>query len=575
MIEYCKRLPRYTEITSGFWVVIGIGVLFSSISGSIVYIYPIIMNKAVFAFKEGDLAQATIAFLGFFGVQILQELFSLIGQLHRGVYTVDANQKTLLTLYKRLLNYPLPVVDRHKRSGELYQKLMDTWRLGSVVVESMLGLLSIFVQIFVMLIVVSYYNLSTAIALFLLFSLYITLTLAFAKNIATLTNQSLNALSSLGGVLFEGVRRLTSVKALGAINVYVSKVSSEVNRFCTSEKSRTYHVVTYMGVSSGLIIFLQAAAFAVVLSQVMNRGIEIGTAIALAYVSIRILSLAKSTNSLMQEFKRGEALLGRFVDMVDQEIEQDTQRSSHIFIQQTPPMIQFKNVSFAYEEDLILNDVTFKIKPLEQVAIVGVSGVGKSTILKLILGLYRPTTGKILIDGKDLAEIELNEYRAQVGIVLQSDSIFPGTIRDNLEFGLSKKVDESDAFRALRTVKLADRVSQFPDGLNEWVKDTSFSGGEQQRLILARTFLRDAKLVLMDEPTSALDPETETEVRNLICDSMSNATSITVAHRLSTVQRSDRIMVLDSGTVKEFGTHSELLEKRGIYNRLFDASIIG
>ncbi|GAB7039403.1 ABC transporter ATP-binding protein [Catenuloplanes niger JCM 9533] len=219
-----------------------------------------------------------------------------------------------------------------------------------------------------------------------------------------------------------------------------------------------------------------------------------------------------------------------------------------------------------------LHDIDLDIRPGETVAFVGPSGAGKSTVLNLVLGFLRPTGGRILLDGTDMQDLDLRTARRFVSVVPQESVLFEGTIRDNVTYGLDR-VSDDRLRQALRDAHALDIVDGRPDGWDTVVgeRGARLSGGQRQRIAIARALVRDPRVLLLDEATSALDPESEARVKAALSRLMSGRTTLVVAHRLSTIRRADRIVVLDEGRVAEIGTHAELLSRRGRYAALYAA----
>lgn len=234
--------------------------------------------------------------------------------------------------------------------------------------------------------------------------------------------------------------------------------------------------------------------------------------------------------------------------------------------------VLFKNVNYGYSDKLIIEDLSFEIKKNSSVAFVGESGSGKSTIIKLIMGLLKYEEGSILIDDVELSKLDLNSFYDKVSYVSQEAPIFDGTLRENLVF--DKDVDDDEILRVLDLVCLDKFYSRLSDGLDTELgeKGIRMSGGERQRVALARLFFDDAKIIILDEATSAMDNITEKEVMENVLRELDSRTLIVIAHRLETIKDVDEIFVLDSGKIVESGSYNELLLKNGYFKRLYKSS---
>lgn len=232
--------------------------------------------------------------------------------------------------------------------------------------------------------------------------------------------------------------------------------------------------------------------------------------------------------------------------------------------------INVKNVTFGYESyNPVLSNVSADIKPGEMIGIVGHSGSGKTTLINLIMRLYDVNTGAIEIDGVNIKDISQEVLRSQMGVVLQETFLFAGTIRDNIAYACPNATDEM-VIEAAKTANAHDFIMDLPQGYNTAVGagGHSLSGGEKQRIAIARAIIHNPKILILDEATAALDTETEKLIQDALKKLVRNRTTLAIAHRLSTLRNADRLLVLDHGKVAEFGTHSELLENRGIYYKL-------
>lgn len=241
-----------------------------------------------------------------------------------------------------------------------------------------------------------------------------------------------------------------------------------------------------------------------------------------------------------------------------------------------PPIrgeVTFKNVCFGYEEDQsVLKDINFQVKPGETVALVGPTGAGKTSIINLISRFYQPQSGAVLIDGHDIREVSLDSLRNQIGIVLQDTFLFSGSIRDNIRYG---KLDAGDAeiIAAAKAVRAHDFIMKLEKGYDTDVNERGarLSFGQRQQISFARALLADPRILILDEATAGIDTHTERLVQQGIAKLLAGRTAFVIAHRLSTIQNADRIMVIDGGRIVESGTHESLLREKGVYYQLFMA----
>lgn len=235
--------------------------------------------------------------------------------------------------------------------------------------------------------------------------------------------------------------------------------------------------------------------------------------------------------------------------------------------------VEFKNISFAYpdEPDVeILHKVSFTAEPGQMIALVGPTGAGKTTIVNLLVRFYDPVSGKVLIDGQDISKATLASLRKNIGVMTQDPFLFSGTIRENLLYGKQDATNE-ELISACHRIGLDDYILSLPKGFDTEVSQETMSQGQKQLIALARTLIADPAIIMLDEATSAIDTRTEQQVQAGMSVLMKGRTSFVVAHRLSTVVKADRIMVIQNKGIAEEGTHRELLEKGGLYANLYKA----
>jgi subfamily B ATP-binding cassette protein MsbA len=289
--------------------------------------------------------------------------------------------------------------------------------------------------------------------------------------------------------------------------------------------------------------------------------------IAIFYMYTPIKKLSRANVAIQQ----GAASLER----INEILESKPQIVDHPRAYPLPPVqghVKFQNVSFSYNENIdVLHGVDFEILPKERVALIGLSGAGKTTIVNLLSRFYEPTTGRILIDGIDIREVTLFSLRTQVGLVTQELILFNDTARNNIAYGL-EEIPLEKIIYAAKAAKAHDFIMDLPHGYETQIgeKGGLLSIGQRQRIALARALLKNPPVLILDEATSALDSESETLIQVALANVMKDRTTFVIAHRLSTIRNADKILVLDKGRIVEIGSHRELYRNNGIYRKLYD-----
>ena len=323
----------------------------------------------------------------------------------------------------------------------------------------------------------------------------------------------------------------------------------------------------FAGIGLALVIYVLTLE-AVGVGRTVGDFASFLTAVTLLLPPLRRLT---DVNAAMQ---RGIAAGHSIFELLDLEEEP---RDKGLPLERVRGAIEFDSVNFAYSsrKSKALDNVSFRIEPGETLALIGRSGSGKSTLASLIPRFYDPDSGHILIDGHDIGEVRLADLRRQIAMVTQDVVLFNDSVAHNIGYGVEGEASEEAIRKAARAAQILDDIEALPQGFETPIGEhgSLLSGGQRQRIAIARALIKDAPILILDEATSALDSESEHRVQLALEELMRGRTSIVIAHRLSTVERADRILVLDEGRVIESGTHAELLAKGGLYTSLHQLQV--
>ena len=387
------------------------------------------------------------------------------------------------------------------------------------------------------------------------------------RKIATSTQVTMGSLSSLLQETISGTR---IVKAFGMEDYEDKRFAVENERlFKLTMKS-----VSVRAISSPFMEFLGGIGVAAIIFyggyQVIKGTSTPGTFFSFLTAIIMLYEPVKRLTNVNNTIQQGIAAATRVFNIMDITPEiKDKKKAIHL--PSISNNIDIRNISFSYDDTPILKNINLKIKAGEAVAFVGMSGGGKTTLVNLIPRFYDVTEGRILIDGHDIRDVTIESLRGQIGIVTQQTILFNDTVRNNIAYGDITK-SETDIIKAARAANAHNFIVNLPKKYDAIIGEqgAKLSGGEKQRVSIARALLKDAPILILDEATSSLDTEAEIEVQGALENLMKGRTTLVIAHRLSTIRNADRILVLVNGEIVEEGTHESLLEEKGEYFKLYN-----
>jgi ATP-binding cassette subfamily B protein len=381
--------------------------------------------------------------------------------------------------------------------------------------------------------------------------------------------------TSLAGTTTESLRNIELVKSLGLGNQEINRLNSTTDKILQLELKKVKYIRTLSFIQGTVVNFIRTTILFFMLYLIFTKEIQIGQFFTLLFYSFFIFGPLQSLGDIINIYREAEVSLDNFDDLLKQPVDEKPKNPETIKNVQS---LEFRNVSFKHQSARAraLCDISFKVRMGETIAFAGPSGAGKTTLVKLLVGLYTPQEGKIIYNGIPGDKIDLDELREKIGFVTQDTQLFSGTIKENLLF-VNPGASDEECLDVLEKSAAGNLLGRAEKGLDTIIGEggVKVSGGEKQRLSIARALLRHPQLLIFDEATSSLDSLTEEEITSTIKDISDRKDLITImiAHRLSTVMHADKIYVLERGQITESGRHEELLEQKGLYYAMWRQQI--
>ncbi len=506
-------------------------------------------------------------------------LVSRVAKNFQDYFVNTVVQKVGAKMYADGLEHSLKLpyqVFEDQRSGETLEKLQKVRLDVQNLITSFVNILFFTLVGFIFVIVYAFFVSWIIAAVYLAMVPLLGFTAAFlSKKIKTVQQRIVTQTTALAGSTTESLRNIELVKSLGLSQAEVARLNHATQEILKLELEKVRYIRSLSFVQGTMINFLRTLMLLVMMYLIFTRAITFGEFFSLWIYSFFLFNPLQELGNTVQYYREAQASLQNFKNILEMDKEPVNVNSQQIGQLSN---IVFEGVSFkhASANRPALDSIDFSVKKGETVAFVGPSGSGKTTLVKLLVGLYRPKQGKQFYNQVEINELSLEELRAQIGLVTQDTQLFAGTIRENLKF-VNQNASDDELWEVLKKASANSLMQRADKGLDTVIGEggVKVSGGEKQRLSIARALLRNPKLLVFDEATSALDSLTEEQITSTIRELSKNNQQITVliAHRLSTIMHADRIYVLEKGGVVEQGAHQELLDSKGLYYAMWRQQI--
>ena len=530
-------------------------------------------GKLIPAIGSGDLLVVTDIIIKTLFVFLIQKTAQYGQDVFIAKPAIEISEVIRGNLFRKIQKIQINLIDQLSAGDITYRLTEDADRVSEVIYKTVQDTLPSTLQLIAVVVYMFYLDWSLTLSTFLLAPIIILSINKFGEKVLNAAEKSQESTSDLASLIGESVNGIETIRAYAAEDWIEKRFKNKLKE----NKRAKYRTLKLLALQHPIVGFIEAFGILAILglgafriSEGLLNSQEFSSFFAAILMLIDPISHI-TTN--FNELKQAQASLIRLQKINNEKTEEDESENSRI--KTIEGTIEYKNINFAYKKNqLVLNNINLKISKGEIVAFVGPSGAGKSTMLSLILKFLKPISGEIYIDNTNIEFINSKSLRSNIAIVQQQPFLFSGSIKEAIKMG--RKFTDDEVVRSAKIANAHDFIQDLPKKYETEIseRNINFSGGQIQRIAIARAIVGDPSILLLDEATSALDADSENEVQKGLSQAMKERTVIIIAHRLSTTQRANRIVVFNKGMIIEVGTHHQLINKKGIYKDLCEKQLI-
>ena len=530
-------------------------------------------GKLIPAIGSGELSTVTNIIINSLVVFLIQKTAQYGQDVYIAKPSLEISEVMRQSLFSKIHKIKMNFINNISAGDITYRLTEDADRVSEVIYKTFQDTLPCVLQLLAVIIYMFYLDWSLTISTFILAPIIVLSVNNFGKRVLIASEKSQESTSDLAGLIGESINGISTIRSFAAENWIKGRFNTKLR----SNKQAKYKTLKLLAIQHPIVGFIEAFGILAILglgALRINLGLLNSEEFSSFFAAILMLiDPISHISTNFNEYKQAEASLKRLKKINMQPMEKDEWNLEKI--SKMKGKIEFNHVSFEYKKDNeVLKDITLKISKGQVIAFVGSSGAGKSTMMSLILKFISPKIGDIYIDDKNIRSISSINIRSNIALVQQQPFLFSGRIIDVIKMG--RNYSEEDVIKSAKIANAHEFILKLPSKYetNITERGSNFSGGQIQRLAIARAILGNPSILLLDEATSALDSDSEAEVQKGLNQAMNNRTVIIVAHRLSTTQGADKIVVFDKGKIVESGKHIDLFNKDGIYKELCEKQLI-